>query len=101
MPISKLVVCFLLALPVAAFGPVPAENAATPQLDHFNPDLVDRSLNPCDDFYKYACSKWIAANPIPSDEVYWSTGSGLEMWNDAVLRETLEAASKDDPNRTP
>ncbi|MGA6981271.1 MAG: M13 family metallopeptidase, partial [Candidatus Sulfotelmatobacter sp.] len=79
----------------------PAENAATPKLDHFNPDLVDRSLNPCDDFYKYACSKWIAANPIPSDEVYWSTGSGLEMWNDAVLRETLEAASKDDPNRTP
>ena len=101
MSISKLVVCFLLALPVAAFGQVPAENAATPKLDHFNPDLVDRSLNPCDDFYKYACSKWIAANPIPSDEVYWSTGSGLEMWNDAVLRETLEAASKDDPNRTP
>jgi endothelin-converting enzyme/putative endopeptidase len=69
-------------------------------LDHFNPDLVDKSLNPCDDFYKYACSKWIAANPIPSDEVFWSTGSGLEMWNDAILRETLEAASKDDPKRT-
>jgi putative endopeptidase len=101
MSISKLVVCFLLALPLAALGQVPAVNAATPKLDHFNPDLVDKSLNPCDDFYKYACSKWIAANPIPSDEVYWSTGSGLEMWNDAVLRDTLEAASKDDPKRTP
>jgi putative endopeptidase len=98
---SKLALTLVLALPLAAPAQVPAVNAATPKLDHFNPDLVDKSLNPCDDFYKYACSKWIAANPIPSDEVFWSTGSGLEMWNDAILRETLEAASKDDPKRTP
>ena len=98
---SKLALTLVLALPLAAAAQVPAVNAATPKLDHFNPDLVDKSLNPCDDFYKYACSKWIAANPIPSDEVFWSTGSGLEMWNDAILRETLEAASKDDPKRTP
>jgi putative endopeptidase len=97
---SKLALTLVLALPLAAAAQVPAVNAATPKLDHFNPDLVDKSLNPCDDFYKYACSKWIAANPIPSDEVFWSTGSGLEMWNDAILRETLEAASKDDPKRT-
>jgi putative endopeptidase len=98
---SKLALTLVIALPLAAAAQVPAVNAATPKLDHFNPDLVDKSLNPCDDFYKYACSKWIAANPIPSDEVFWSTGSGLEMWNDAILRETLEAASKDDPKRTP
>jgi putative endopeptidase len=97
----KVVLSFLLALPLAAAGQVPAVNAATPKLDHFSPDLVDKALNPCDDFYKYACSKWIAANPIPSDEVYWSTGSGLEMWNDAALRDTLEAASKDDAKRGP
>jgi putative endopeptidase len=74
--------------------------ADTPKLEHFDPNLVDKSLNPCDDFYKYACNKWIAANPIPADQVYWTTGSGLEMWNDAVLRETLEANSKNDPKRT-
>ncbi|MGB9363308.1 MAG: M13 family metallopeptidase, partial [Candidatus Sulfotelmatobacter sp.] len=72
-----------------------------PKLDHFDPNLVDKSLNPCDDFYKYACNKWIAANPIPADQVYWSTGGGLEMWNDSVLRETLEAASKNDSARGP
>ncbi|HTC46157.1 MAG TPA: M13 family metallopeptidase [Candidatus Aquilonibacter sp.] len=74
--------------------------ADTPKLEHFDPNLVDKSLNPCDDFYKYACNKWIAANPIPADQVYWTTGSGLEMWNDAVLHETLEANSKNDPKRT-
>jgi putative endopeptidase len=98
---SKIVLGCLLALPLYAFGQVPAMDAATPKLDHFDPDLVDKSLSPCDDFYKYACNKWIAANPIPADEVYWSTGSGLERWNDNVLRETMEAASKDDAQRTP
>ena len=42
----------------------------------------------------------VAANPIPADQVYWSTGGGLEKWNDSVLRETLEAASKNDPSRS-
>jgi len=71
------------------------------KLEHFDPDLADKTLDPCDDFYKYSCSKWVTANPIPSDQVYWSTGSGLELWNEGALRDTLEAASKNDPGRSP
>jgi putative endopeptidase len=102
--------CLFLILPLALFGqnaatnPTPgavAETASAPKLEHFDPDLVDRSLNPCDDFYKYSCNKWIAANPIPADQVYWTTGSNLELWNENLLRETLEANSKDDPKRSP
>jgi len=70
------------------------------KLEHFDPDLVDKTLDPCNDFYKYSCNKWLTANPIPSDQVFWSTGSGLQLWNEGVLRETLEAASKNDPNRS-
>ena len=77
------------------------EETSAPKLEHFDPNLVDKSLNPCDDFYKYSCSKWMTANPIPADQVYWSTGSNLELWNENLLRETMEAASKDDPKRTP
>ena len=77
------------------------EETSAPKLEHFDPNLVDKSLNPCDDFYKYSCSKWMAANPIPADQVYWTTGSNLELWNENLLRETMEAASKDDPKRTP
>ena len=40
----------------------------------------------------------MTANPIPPDQVFWSTGSGLELWNENLLRETLEAASKNDPS---
>ena len=111
MSISRVILCLFLILPLVLLGQNPApptaanaavtaDQAKVPKLDHFDPDLVDRTLNPCDDFYKYACNKWIAANPIPADQVYWSTGGGLEMWNDNVLRETLQAASKNDSTRS-
>jgi putative endopeptidase len=111
MSISRIILCLFLILPLVLLGQNPApptaanaavtaDKAKVPKLDHFDPDLVDKTLNPCDDFYKYACNKWIAANPIPADQVYWSTGGGLEMWNDNVLRETLQAASKNDSTRS-
>ena len=78
-----------------------ADQTSVPKLEHFDADLVDKTLDPCDDFYKYSCNKWLTANPIPADQVYWTTGSGLQLWNEGVLRETLEAASKNDPNRQP
>jgi predicted metalloendopeptidase len=84
---------------VVATGSAPADEAKEPKLEHFDPNLVDKALDPCNDFYKYACNKWLTSNPIPPDQVYWSTGSGLELWNEHLLRETLEAASKNDPSR--
>jgi putative endopeptidase len=76
------------------------ESKSTAKLEHFDPNSVDRELNPCDDFYKYSCKKWLTANPIPADQVYWSTGSGLQLWNENLLRETLEASSKNDSPRS-
>jgi putative endopeptidase len=105
--------CFLLLTPIAVlaqnldansltdFAGGAEQTSADPKLEHFDPDAVDKNLSPCDDFYKYTCNKWLAANPIPADQVAWSTRSGLQLWNETVLRETLEANSKDDPNRTP
>jgi putative endopeptidase len=77
------------------------ETRQAPKLEHFDPNSIDKQLSPCDDFYKYTCTKWLTANPIPHDEVFWSTGSNLQLWNEALLRDTLEASSKDDSKRTP
>jgi len=115
MLIRTVFLSFLLpTLPLAVLSqnvtvnapPGPSEKAAdgtrqAPKLEHFDPDSIDKQLSPCEDFYKYTCKKWLTANPIPHDEVFWSTGSNLQLWNEALLRDTLEASSKDDSKRTP
>jgi putative endopeptidase len=88
----------VLSNSTAGGGP-PADQPSEPKLERFDPNLVDKDLDPCNDFYKYSCSKWMAANPIPPDQAVWDTGSGLQVWNETVLRETLEAASANDPKR--
>jgi putative endopeptidase len=73
---------------------------STPKLEHFDISQVDKTLDPCQDFYQYACSKWNRANPIPADQVAWGTGSGLQYWNENILREALEKAGAQISNRT-
>src|ERR1700733_4502045 len=75
-------------------------SSSTPALSHFDLNLVDKTLDPCQDFYKYACSKWVAANPIPADQVAWGTGSGLRYWNENILREAMVKAAAGIANRT-
>ena len=71
-----------------------------PKLEHFNLSEVDKTLDPCQDFYEYACSKWNAANPIPEEQVAWGTGGGLQYWNEYLLREVLQKAATPTANRT-
>ncbi|HEY1262597.1 MAG TPA: M13 family metallopeptidase [Terriglobales bacterium] len=70
------------------------------KLEHFDPEMVDRSLDPCADFFQYACGKWIKANPIPPDQASWGTFNSLALWNIAAVRETLEQAAKSSAGRT-
>jgi endothelin-converting enzyme/putative endopeptidase len=72
-----------------------------PELEHFNTANVDAKADPCDDFFKYADSKWLAAHPIPADQVTWGVGSPLELWNETVLLLALEQNSANDAKRTP
>src|SRR5262249_12851143 len=42
----------------------------------------------------------LGSHPIPADQGFWGTGSGLQLWNENVLRETLEKASANDSSRS-
>jgi putative endopeptidase len=97
--IIAVLLCPVLAL-IPAFAQSPATSASAPTLEHFDLSLIDKSLDPCQDFYQYACSKWNAANPIPADQVAWGTGSGLQYWNENILREALQKAAAQTSNRT-
>src|SRR5277367_1572149 len=89
---------FFLIFNSGAFGQI---DTKLPPLDHFSLDQIDHGVDPCVNFYQYTCKKWIAGNPIPPDQAFWGPDGKLQLWNESVLRETLEAASKDDPSRSP
>jgi len=62
---------------------------------------LDPKMDPCVDFYQYACGGWIEANPIPNGEVYSDTTGVLQRWNESILYEVLEKARVDNPSRSP
>ena len=60
---------------------------------------MDRSVDPCVDFFKYSCGGWIKNNPIPPDQSSWDTYSKMQDENRVRLRGILEAAAVPDPAR--
>ncbi len=59
----------------------------------FNADMLDKNIDPCTDFYAYACGKWKAQNPIPADRSEWGRFDELEERGEAIIRNILEKSA--------
>ena len=62
----------LLASAVLGSGPADGPLPTLPYTPGLDPAAMDRSVDPCVDFYAYTCGGWIAKNPIPADQGAWS-----------------------------
>src|SRR5947209_13492815 len=87
-----------------AANPVPKKNveqpasAAIPKFDIAN---IDKTADPCVDFYQFACGNWMKSNPIPPDYPDWISFNEVYEYNLSVLHRILEKAGANDPKRSP
>ncbi len=81
-----------------AAPPVPA---AKPELKVFDPSLIDTSVDPCENFYRFSCNGWFQRNPLPPDHAEYGRFTELFELNRLHLRRILEQAAVPSPTRTP
>ena len=79
---------FCQSAPAGAAAP-----AATPELRVFDSSLIDKTIDPCENFYRFSCNGWFQRNPLPADQTSYGRFTELAELNRLRLKQILEETS--------
>ena len=80
-------------------GEAPAATGKS-ELRVFDPTLIDKTIDPCDNFYRYSCNGWFKKNPLPPDQVSYGRFTELAELNRLQLKQILEVAGASKETRS-
>lgn len=55
---------------------------------------LDRTVDPCVDFYQFTCGGWLANNQVPADRTRWGRLHEVDERNKTAIKALLEEAAK-------
>jgi putative endopeptidase len=87
-------VALLAAALTGIAAPAQTSPAATSaELRVFDPTLIDKTVDPCENFYRYSCNGWFKRNPLPPDQTSYGRFTELYELNRLHLKQILEQAA--------
>jgi endothelin-converting enzyme/putative endopeptidase len=85
--------CLIVSAALLAAGLMTASSlcqTAAPELKVFDPSLIDKTVDPCENFYRFSCNGWFKRNPLPADQTGYGRFTELAELNRLHLRQILE-----------
>jgi len=92
MPMRVFSVVLLLCAAILCSAQSPSTSGVPKEIPNFDVTAIDKSAEPCVDFYQYACGNWMKNNPVPPDQSRWGRSNELAEHNLYILRDILTQA---------